>query len=41
LEENPLIFNINSKIKPYEGILESFEEDSKKGFQARKNFFMD
>ena len=41
LEENPSIFNINSKIKPYEGILKSFEDDNKKGFEASKNFFME
>ena len=38
LEANPSIFNINSKIKPYEGILKSFEEDNN---LKAKNFFMD
>ena len=41
LEENPSIFNINSKIKPYEGILKSFEDENKKGFETAKNFFME
>ena len=41
LETNPSIFNVNSKIKPYEGILKSFEDDNKKGFEAPKNFFME
>jgi len=41
LEENPSIFNINSKIKPYEGILKSFEADDKKGFKTSTNFFME
>jgi len=38
LEVNPSIFNINSKIKPYEGMLKSFEEDDN---LKAKNFFMD
>ena len=38
LEANPSIFNINSKIKPYEGMLKSFEEDNN---LKAKNFFMD
>ena len=38
LEANPSIFNINSKIKPYEEMLKSFEEDNN---LKAKNFFMD
>jgi len=41
LETNSSIFDINSKIKPYEGILKSFEDDNKKGFEESKNFFME
>jgi len=41
LETNSSIFDINSKIKPYEGILKSFEDDNKKGFEEPKNFFME
>ena len=37
LESNPSIFNINSKIKPYEEMLKSFEEDNN---LKAKNFFM-
>ena len=33
--------NLHSKIKPYEGILKSFEDDNKKGFEESKNFFME
>ena len=38
LEANPSIFNINLKIKPYEEMLKSFEEDNN---LKAKNFFMD
>ena len=38
LEANPSIFNINSKIKPHEEMLKSFEEDNN---LKAKNFFMD
>ena len=39
LEDNPSIFQINSEIKPYEGMLKSFIEDETKGFVKSKNFF--
>ena len=39
LEDNPSIFQINSEIKPYEGMLKSFIEDETKGFAKSKNFF--
>tara|TARA_B110001454_G_scaffold219106_1_gene249954 strand:- start:4134 stop:4928 length:795 start_codon:yes stop_codon:yes gene_type:complete len=40
LEKNPNILKINSQIDPYKGILESFDEDIKKGFKKSDNFFM-
>lgn len=41
LNENPQIFNLNSKIKPYENILKSFEKDTKLGYENRKeNFYV-
>ena len=39
LEDNPSIFQINSEIKPYQGMLKSFVEDETKGFAKSKNFF--
>lgn len=41
LEENPVVFDLNSKIKPYENILKSFEADKKLGYEPRKeNFYI-
>ena len=39
LENNPDISKINSEIKPYEGILKSFDEDVKEGVEDSKNYF--
>jgi spore coat polysaccharide biosynthesis protein SpsF len=41
LEENHDIFNLNSKIKPYENMLKSFELDKELGYEIRKeNFYI-
>ena len=39
LEDNSSIFQINSEIEPYQGMLKSFVEDEAKGFTKSKNFF--
>jgi spore coat polysaccharide biosynthesis protein SpsF len=39
LEDNSSIFQINSEIEPYQGMLKSFVEDEAKGFTKSENFF--
>ena len=39
LEDNPSIYQLNSEIKPFEGMLKSLIEDEKKGLGKSKNFF--
>ena len=39
LENNPNISKINSEIEPYKGILKSFDDDAKEGFELSENFF--
>ena len=39
LKKNPVIFKLNSEIRPFEGILKSFNKDKEKGFSEINKFF--